>query len=78
MEVTFTRDIEPEWGGSPLVKLVDDAGRVFSWFASNPNANDGERVQVGSRYALAATIKGHREYRDVKETQLIRCALTPK
>ena len=42
-------------------------------------ANTGDRpVQVGSHYTLAATIKGHREYRDTKETQLTRCALTAK
>ena len=58
------------WGPRALVKFLDDAGNLMTWFAS------GDRdYEVGAKVKINGTVKGHTEYQGVKETQLSRVAV---
>lgn len=61
------------WGDPTLVKMIDGKGNLFSTFASStPRVENGEDVQVGDQITCRGTVKAHREFRGVKETQLTR------
>lgn len=67
VEVTFLKSIESQWGGATLVKFRDEAGNVLTWFASGcQNFNVGEKIKI------SATVKSHKEYNGVMETQISR------
>lgn len=69
--VTFTRFFEGEYGGSLLIKIVNEAGNVFSTFYSGSVLNP----KVGEKIAVKATVKAHKEYDGVKETNITRMAV---
>ena len=71
LTVTRIVDLESQWGATHLHVLVDDAGNVFKWFASS------ERLDVGARYHVRGTVKGHGDYKGRAETTLSRCVATP-
>jgi hypothetical protein len=48
---------------------VDDAGNHYVWFASAENLG---RYR-GRKLRLKGTVRGHGEFRGVKQTQLNRC-----
>ena len=78
VKVTSTRSFETDWGTTTVVNLVDTDGNVLAWFASNGAFDtNGQQVAEGNTYTLAATIKGHKEYKGIKQTSLSRCNLTP-
>ncbi len=55
------------WGPSTLVKFLDDAGNVLTWFAS------GDQDYVpGARVTIDGTDKKHSDYKGVRETALSR------
>ena len=67
-EITMVRGCETQWGTSTVIKVMDEAGNVFTWFAS------GERdVKQGERVTLVGTVKKHEEYRGEAQTVLTRC-----
>lgn len=64
--------LDGTFGVTTFMKLADDDGNIAIWKAS------GERdVKVGERYAVKATVKGHSEYKGVKQTELTRCKMEP-
>ena len=76
--VSFTRSFETAWGTTTLVSFTDTDGNVLTWFASNGAYDtDGKQVEEGNTYTLVATIKGHKDYKGIKQTSVNRCNLTP-
>ena len=74
LTVTKMFEIEGYYGNSTVYKFLDENGNVMTWFASNPNINDGEELEVGRTYDLKGTVKDHKEYKGSKETALSRVA----
>jgi len=76
--VSFTRSFETDWGTTTVVNFTDTDGNVLIWFASNGASDtDGEQVAEGKTYTLVGTIKGHKDYKGIKQTSVNRCKLTP-
>lgn len=67
VEVTNTRFIESDWGGSHLVNMLDADGNRLKWFASSGVVDEGRR------YKVTGTVKKHDEYKGTRETVLTRC-----
>lgn len=65
--VTMRRGFDGDWGGSVLVKMIDDDGNVLTWFASN-----SADFALNARVRFDATVKAHKEHKGAKETQLTR------
>jgi hypothetical protein len=55
------------WGTTWLYKFTDEAGNVFTWFASSP-VNDEDKVLT-----IKDTVKKHEEYKGIKQTVMTRC-----
>lgn len=68
----FYKPCETRYGVSHLYKFVDKEGDLFVWFASNRQSLLNE---IGMEVRLAGTIKGHSEFRNEKQTSLIRCKI---
>jgi hypothetical protein len=68
VKVTFVKAMEAtQWGASTLIKFLDQAGNVLTWFAS------GDRdYEVGQEIKITGTVKGHKAYNGVTETQISR------
>ena len=67
LTVLSVQEMPPtQWGVSYLVKFTDGTN-LFSWFAS-----DTPDMEVGETVSVRATVKAHREYKGVEETQLTR------
>ena len=56
-----------------LLKFVTPEGDQLCWFSSSANDYSGE---VGKVVKLVGTVKAHKEFQGVKETQLTRCVVT--
>jgi hypothetical protein len=56
-----------EWGARTLVKFLDAQGNLMTWFASGDHD-----YTPGARAKITGTVKEHREYQGVCETQLSR------
>lgn len=70
-EVLAVRYSDSAWGTTTIVKLRDDGGNVFTWFASNM-----PEVETGARVRVKGTVKKHEIYRNEHQTVLTRCKLT--
>jgi hypothetical protein len=67
VRIEFVKSMQSDFGASTLVKFVDDAGNLLTWFASGDRDN-----VVGARATITGTVKKHGEYQGIKETQLSR------
>lgn len=56
------------YGMVGIHKMVSDDGAVFTWFASE----SAEWLEKGCKYVIKGTVKGHDEYKGVKQTVLTR------
>jgi hypothetical protein len=70
VKVQFVRAMEGDFGPRTLVKFLDGAGNVLTWFASSDRD-----YTVGACATIDGTVKDHRDYQGVKETQLTRVAV---
>lgn len=59
-----------EWGDKLLIKFVDEAGNIYSWFTGK-----GTGMEIGEQCLLSGSVKDHKEYNGVCETNLTRCSL---
>ena len=68
LTVTMIRDMgDNGYGQSELVKMADESGNLFSWFTgSRP------RFDTGDKIVADATVKAHKEFHGILETQLTR------
>lgn len=57
-----------QFGDTFLIKFEDTEGNLYSWFTSGKS-----HLKVGTPVALTGTVKDHRTYKDIAETQLTRC-----
>jgi len=69
-EIVMIRYCDGSYGTTTIVKLVDDAGNVFTWFASG-----SLDLKRGGRYAVKGTVKKHDSYQGQAQTVLTRCKL---
>jgi len=68
LTVLGSSSIESQYGPVTLYRLTDAEGRRFKWWASDGAA----QLDSGAVYTLDATVKGHGEWKGVKETTLTR------
>jgi len=68
---------DTEWGIAYRIKMIDDKGRLFVWFASNlPYDEFGQVMLIEDQsYILKMTIKNHSEYKGRKQTIVNRCKI---
>jgi hypothetical protein len=59
-----------QWGPRTLVKFVDEAGNILTWFASGDHD-----YRVGMAAKIDGTVKKHDEYNSIKQTVLSRVAV---
>lgn len=58
------------WGWSELLKFRDDEGNLYTWFSgSAPSFSIGEDLMI------AGTVKAHKDFNGVQETQLTRVSV---
>jgi N12 class adenine-specific DNA methylase len=68
---SFTHNHGPHGGTSTALRMLDDAGNLYSWVSSN--ALD---TAPGHRLEITGTVKAHTDWQDCQETQLTRCTYT--
>lgn len=68
-EISVITSWSTQWGMVGVYKLVDAEGNVYTWKTSN-------YVDVERKYHVVGTVKEHKEYREVKQTELTRCKTT--
>lgn len=59
------------FGESTIYKFALASGPVLTWITGGQGL--GRDVKLGAKFNLRGTVKGHSEFRDVKETKLARC-----
>lgn len=59
------------FGWTNIVKMQDEKGRAFAWFATN----GVQGMEVNSTYTIDGTVKGHGEFKGRKETVLNRVTI---
>ena len=64
-EMTAITGWETQWGYTTIYKIVDENGNVYTWKTSS-YVPDGVKEIKG-------TVKEHKEYREIKQTELTRC-----
>ncbi len=72
LTINGIREYEGNYGVVFIVNITDDNGNVCVWFASNDPRDRGK--EVGQTYSANATVKGHSEFKGVKQTALTRIA----
>ncbi len=61
---------ETDYGMTYITKMVDEAGNVFTWFATGTN------LEEKKWYEMKATVKGHDDkYQGVKQTTITRAKI---
>ncbi|MGA2259875.1 MAG: hypothetical protein ABSH28_00400 [Acidobacteriota bacterium] len=70
LTVTFTKEVDSNYGLMTLVKFRDRNGNVATWFASGRP----DWFQMGETHKVKATVKKHELYQGVKQTMLTRVA----
>lgn len=58
------------FGWTSIVKMRDDKGNVFSWFATTSTG-----MEVNESYTIDGTVKAHNEFKGTKETVLNRVTI---
>lgn len=71
MKATFVsaRFFENNWGGN-FVYTFESEGNIFIWFTQK-----GLDIKEGTTISLTGTVKEHKEYNGVLQTQLSRCII---
>ena len=64
--------IDTIYGGSTVYKFDTDDGAHMVWMTSGSLGGDDIIVDEDSRITIRATIKAHKEFRGVEQTQLTR------
>ena len=63
-----TSGYNTNYGYTLVFKFMDEAGHVIVWTTASSDA-----LQVGARYSIQGTVKGHEVYKSEMQTALIRC-----
>lgn len=69
------RVLSSEWGESLIFKFWSDEGAVVTWITNSQPRVDGQPLELRRSYKITATVKAHGEFREVKETRVIRAKL---
>jgi len=76
VELVSSFQIQTDFGISTIMEFLvlegEQQGCVLKWFCSSPDSS-----LVGSRFSLAATVKGRDEYKGNLQTLINRAVLTP-
>lgn len=62
---------ETEWGITRVYKIVDNTGNVYTWKTSSFIAEDEIK-------SIKGTVKEHKEYNGINQTELTRCKVSQK
>lgn len=65
--IQFVKSMQSHYGALTLVKFVDENQNIYSWFASGD-----KDFEAGQACVIKGSIKGHKEYNGIQETQLTR------
>lgn len=71
-ELTFIRETAmgfSNYGETFLYTFQDNSGNVLTWFTGKRDFNTGEK------YIMDFTVKGHREYNGIKQTNITRATI---
>lgn len=72
-EVTCVTSWETMYGVTSIYKIVDESGNVFTWKTSSDISGYWEGKKWMEVVKITGTVKEHKEYRGVKQTELTRC-----
>lgn len=72
VRVKATRWFQNDWGDKTLVRMITEAGHTLVWFATGDRTGEFE---IGAQLRIKATVKGHDEYKDWKQTIVNRVAV---
>jgi hypothetical protein len=67
------QQIEGAFGETNIIRMQDEKGNVFTWFASTGKTS--MQMEVGQSYVISGTVKKHQEWKGRKETMLSRVKL---
>lgn len=62
---------ETDWGVTHLYAFTDTNGNEYTWKASKAIRMEGDQVKQ-----VVGTVKGHNEYKGIKQTELTRCKVS--
>lgn len=65
---------ETQFGDTYLYKLTAPDGTIFIW-KTGKWLGSSEEISANDRVSLKGTIKGHKEYNGIKQTELTRCRI---
>ena len=69
-----TTGFESEWGYTTVYKFLDQDGRRFCWITTSTKV----RLEEGETYHCKATVKAHKEWKNMKETTVTRLTIPKK
>ena len=69
LTLAFRTYIESAFGTKAMMKFIDDSGNIIIWWTQAAAADD---MLIGTRLKAKATVKNHTEFRDVKQTEVLR------
>lgn len=72
IELTFNREIamgDNGYGEQYMYCFTDNKGNQFTWFTSH------REFEIGNTYKMDFTVKAHREYRGIKQTNITRASI---
>lgn len=77
LTLTLTKilDFENDWGKVNMHIFFDDDENQFVWFANNTEIKikgDDRFVEIGDKIKVKATVKKHKEYKEMKQTVINR------
>ena len=68
LKVVSISGFENDWGYTTIYKMTDMDGRAFCWFSTSKIVS----LELDETYKVKATVKGHQDWNNRKETMLAR------
>lgn len=72
IELTFVREIYMGFGNfgeTYMYSFKDNSDNIFTWFTTKRDFN------IGEKYTVDFTVKGHKEYKNIKQTNITRATV---
>lgn len=83
VSILYTMETESMYGVTTLYRMIADDGNVYTWWSSRgqdfpgsyPEGETCRRLAIGDRVLMRGRVKGHDEFRGIKQTVMTRCTL---
>ena len=72
LQVKLLTSWDTQFGYTYLYKFTDTNGNIFTW-KTGKWLGDSDEITEITKVSLRGTIKGHTEYKGIKQTELTRC-----